>query len=155
MHIQCVAFAAPRRQALVRPPAPNAMAAPGIGGAFLVTPEPERLVTWLNDRFGLGLEAGDDGGYAVFDSDAGASVLSVMRARAGTPMPPASDVAPEPYGRQAMMVNLRLPDLDACLERLAAGSDAVAGPVEHAGLGRFAWTQTPDGHDLELWEPAA
>lgn len=126
---------------------------PGIGGTFLTSHEPKRLVRWFSEALGIEMRAEGDGGWATFETGGAVALLAVQAARKDAPRPPAGDVTPEPYGRQTMMLNLRVEDLDATVRRLKANGDAVAGPQTYEGLGRFAWTRTPDGHDIELWQP--
>jgi predicted enzyme related to lactoylglutathione lyase len=90
---------------------------------------------------------------AMFQAGGSMGILAVHAAREGAPEPPRGEVEPEPYGRQAMMLNLRVEDLDATLSRLKEKGYRFAGPASYEGIGRFAWTRTPDGHDIELWQP--
>lgn len=124
-----------------------------IGGTFLGSHEPARLVRWFADALGIEMETQGDGGMAMFPAGDSVCILSVQRARDDAPRPPDGDVEAEPYGRQTMMVNLRVDDLDATIKRLKANGDDVAGPIDYERIGRFAWTRTPDGHDVELWQP--
>lgn len=126
---------------------------PGIGGTFLASHDPKRLVRWFADALDIQMEEQGDGGMFIFKVGDSISILSVQAALEGAPRPPAGEVTPEPYGRQPMMLNLRVDDLDATLRRLKKNGDKVAGPQDYAGIGRFAWTRTPDGHDIELWQP--
>lgn len=126
---------------------------PAIGGTFLSSHDPKRLVHWFADALGIEMELQGDGGMAVFPAGEAVSILGVHAARAGAPHPPSGGVEAEPYGRQPMMLNLRVDDLDATMARLKAKGHAVAGPASYEGIGRFAWTRTPDGHDIELWQP--
>lgn len=126
---------------------------PGIGGTFLTSHDPKRLVKWFMDALGIEMQEEGDGGMAMFQSGDATAILSVQPARSDAPRPPAGPVQAEPYGRQTMMLNLRVDDLDATLARLRANGDNAAGPTTYEGIGRFAWTRTPDGHDIELWQP--
>ena len=126
---------------------------PAIGGAFLSSRDPKRLVHWFGDALGIAMEPQGEGGMAMFDAGGSMSILAVHAAREGAPELPRADVEAEPYGRQPMMLNLRVDDMDATLARLADKGYRFAGPVSNEGIGRFAWTRTPDGHDVELWQP--
>jgi len=126
---------------------------PGIGGAFLSSHDPQRLVQWFADALGIPMMEKDGGGWAMFQSGDAVAILSVQAARKDAPRPPAGPVTAEPYGRQTMMLNLRVEDLDATMRRLKEHGAMVAGPQAYEGIGRFAWTRTPDGHDIELWQP--
>jgi glyoxylase I family protein len=126
---------------------------PALGGTFLSSHDPQRLVAWFADALGIEMEPQGEGGMAVFPAGESISILGVHAAREGAPRPPGGSVEAEPYGRQPMMLNLRVDDLDATMARLQATGNAVAGPTSYEGIGRFAWTRTPDGHDVELWQP--
>ena len=53
-----------------------------------------------------------------------------------------------------MMVNFRLPNLDAKLAQLrVAGVEPLNGS-EMEGIGRFAHIADPEGNVIKLWEPA-
>jgi len=124
-----------------------------VGGVFLASRDPQRLIGWLEDRLAWRMQRNGDGAYLQFGEGA-VSVVGVMPATDAAPAPPPGEVTAEPYGRQPMMCNLAVDDLDAVMARLREAGDAVEGPREYEGMGRFAWTRTPDGHDVELWEPA-
>ena len=122
----------------------------GIGGVFLASPDPERLMQWFQDALGITMGRHGDGGSVMYGTPPEWSVLGVQKSRPDAPAPPVGDAEREPYGRQPMMVNLRVADLDAVVAK-AALHGQVVGPENYEGMGRFAWTRTPDGHDVELW----
>ncbi len=125
---------------------------PGIGGVFLTSHDPARLIQWFADALDIQMEAQGDGAMAVMPAGDHVAILAVHPAKADTPAPPPGAVVAEPYSRQTMMVNLRVDDLDATIARLQENGDDVAGPATYDPIGRFAWTRTPDGHDVELWQ---
>jgi predicted enzyme related to lactoylglutathione lyase len=57
-------------------------------------------------------------------------------------------------GAPAFMINYRVNDLDALLERLAAEGVPIDPKRHEDENGRFAWITDPEGHRIELWEPA-
>lgn len=126
---------------------------PHIGGVFLSSQDPKRLRQWFADALGIKMDEQGDGGMVAFPVGDSVAILSVQQARAGAPPPPGGQVEKEPYGRQPMMLNVRVEDLDGVIRRLRENKAEVAGPVDYEGFGRFAWTRTPDGHDVELWQP--
>lgn len=126
---------------------------PGIGGAFLSSHDPKRLMDWFQEALGIEMQEEGTGGMALFQTGDSIAILAIHAAKNGAPEPPEGAVEAEPYGRQNVLVNLRVDDLDATLQRLQENGDEVAGPTLYEGIGRFAWTRTPDGHDLELWQP--
>ncbi len=124
-----------------------------IGGVFLASHDPTRLLDWFETALGADVTRHEAGGQVVFRDGETFSLIGVQAAREGAPEPPASEVEREPYGRQPMMVNLRVDHIDAVVARLRQSGNEVAGPEEYETMGRFAWTRTPDGHDIELWQP--
>ncbi|MGH2453222.1 MAG: VOC family protein [bacterium] len=52
------------------------------------------------------------------------------------------------------MINYRVADLDRLLEALRREGVVVDDRIEPHGYGRFAWIMDPEGHRVELWEPA-
>lgn len=133
------------------PPMAQGVAA---GGIFLASPDPERLIAWFNDALGIPMEGGPDGGMVLLPCGDHPTVLGVQKTREGAPAAPAGPVEREPYGRQPMMCNLRVDDLDAMVARARGAGNEVAGPEPYEGMGHFAWVRTPDGHDVELWQAA-
>lgn len=57
--------------------------------------------------------------------------------------------------RQAVMINLRVDDMDALLAKLRAANVTIDPHHEDAGYGRFAWIVDPEGNRVELWQPLA
>lgn len=130
------------------------MAVTGIGGVFLSSPDPSALASWFDTALGITMEGEGGGAMAMLPRGDGVAVLGVHEEIKGAPRSPDGEVTAEPYGRQPMMANLAVEDLDAVIERARGAGEQVVGPNEYEGVGRFAWIRTPDGHDLELWEPA-
>ena len=57
-------------------------------------------------------------------------------------------------GDPAFMLNYRVDDLDALLAKLNAEGVEIANERHQDENGRFAWITDPEGHRIELWEPA-
>jgi predicted enzyme related to lactoylglutathione lyase len=55
----------------------------------------------------------------------------------------------------AFMLNYRVDDLDALLTKLRGEGVTIADERHEDENGRFAWITDPEGHRIELWEPAA
>ncbi|MFB6619830.1 VOC family protein, partial [Streptomyces sp. NPDC056367] len=56
---------------------------------------------------------------------------------------------------RAVVPDFRVRDLDAMLAQLRAkGADVAAGTQDMDGVGRFGWVTDPEGHRVELWQPA-
>lgn len=117
----------------------------GIGGVFLRARDPKALAAWYVENLGLTLS--DYGGVAFRWTDevppgTGTTAWSLF----------AADNNYFPVTQQAM-VNYRVDDLDALLEKLAAAGAAIDPKREDYGYGRFAWITDPEGNRLELWQP--
>ena len=52
------------------------------------------------------------------------------------------------------MLNYRVDDLDALIAKLKEAGVPVADKRTEDVNGRFAWINDPEGHRIELWEPA-
>ena len=53
------------------------------------------------------------------------------------------------------MVNYRVDDLNAVLERLRSAGARVEDRTEEYDYGRFGWATDPEGNRFELWQPAS
>ncbi len=105
--------------------------------------DPAALARWYTDRLGIDAMAGDT--EAVWWQDAGPTVWA--------PFPADTDYF-GPSG-QGWMINFRVDDLDAILDRLKSVGVEVDERVETMdGIGRFGWATDPEGNRFELWEPA-
>jgi predicted enzyme related to lactoylglutathione lyase len=112
----------------------------GIGGYFLRARDPAALAAWYRDCLGLDLDE-----HGLWHPAPGPTVFATFEADT------------DHFGShdQQTMLNLRVRDLDAMLAQLRAAGAAVAQDVEEMeGIGRFGWVTDPEGHRIELWEPA-
>jgi predicted enzyme related to lactoylglutathione lyase len=109
----------------------------GIGGTFFRARDPDALKAWYGEHLGLP--------DAVFQSPAGIVVWEAFR----------EDTDYFGASGQQWMLNYRVDDLDAVLDRLsAAGVEVIDERQEQEGVGRFGWAVDPEGNRFELWEPA-
>ncbi|HEY3339134.1 MAG TPA: VOC family protein [Propionicimonas sp.] len=112
----------------------------GIGGVFLRASDPDALNAWYREC--LGLDADEHG---LWKQGAGPTVFATFE--------PDTDYFGSPD--QQVMLNFRVDDLDAMLAQLRAkGADVAADIQEMDGVGRFGWVTDPEGHRVELWQPA-
>jgi predicted enzyme related to lactoylglutathione lyase len=112
----------------------------GIGGYFLRATDPVALGAWYREC--LGLDADEMG---LWSPDAGPTVFATFEAET------------DYFGSrdQQVMINFRVRDLDAMLAQLRAkGADVAAEAQDMEGVGRFGWVTDPEGHRIELWQPA-
>jgi predicted enzyme related to lactoylglutathione lyase len=114
--------------------------ATGIGGVFFRARDPAALQAWYTEQLGLPLEDGT----VVLRPAGGAVVWSPFR----------EDTDYFGPSGQGSMVNYRVDDLDAVLERLRAAGTEVDERVVEEEYGRFGWAVDPEGNRFELWEPA-
>ena len=109
----------------------------GIGGVFFRAQHREALAGWYHDVLGL----------PVTDS---------ATAKLGITVWAAFDADTTYFGpdRQEYMVNYRVDDLDAALQRLREAGATVTPEIQEDDYGRFAWATDPEGNRFELWQPA-
>lgn len=112
----------------------------GIGGVFLRAADPAGLSVWYRDCLGLDPEAQEP-----WQQEAGPTVVAAFEA--GTDYFGSLD--------QQTMLSFRVRDLAAMLAQLRArGADVAAETQDLDGVGRFGWVTDPEGHRVELWQPA-
>ena len=114
----------------------------GIGGIFFRARDPEALNAWYQAH--LGITQPD---VAVWMQEAGPTILS--------PFAAGSDYFP---AGQQWMLNLRVDDLAAMIDRLRDAGIAVETRADWDGdgsYGRFARIHDPEGTPIELWQPPA
>lgn len=112
----------------------------GIGGVFFRARDPGMLAAWYETHLGI-----DDMNKAVWGQDAGATIFGPF------------DEKTEYFGRpeQQWMINFRVDDLDAMIEKLTSAGIAVETRAEwDSEVGRFCRIHDPENNPIELWEPA-
>lgn len=109
----------------------------GIGGVFFRARHREQLAGWYHSVLGL-------------------PVTDAATAKMGETVWATFDQDTDYFGpsRPMYMVNYRVDDLEAALQRLRADGASVADDIEADDYGRFAWAVDPEGNRFELWEPA-
>jgi predicted enzyme related to lactoylglutathione lyase len=109
----------------------------GIGGLFFRSRDPEARAAWYKEHLGI-----DAGSTSVWNQEAGMTVFA--------PFAHDTDYFP---ADQSFMLNLRVTELDALAEKLAAAGIAVERRAEwETDYGRFARIIDPEGLPIELWE---
>jgi predicted enzyme related to lactoylglutathione lyase len=117
----------------------------GVGGIFLRARDPEALGAWYHRHLGLPFQDGFAKLNWSDDPDTDASTIWS-----------AFDVDTTYFGAQTQqaMVNFRVDDLDALLDKLAAdGVEIIPERSNDEALGSFAWIVDCEGNRIELWEP--
>ena len=115
--------------------------ATGVGGVFLRSADPEKLYAWYEEH--LGIKRTQDGAFAFFSEGPREMVVLALFARDTDYFGP---------GGQQAMLNLRVDDLDAVLEKLKAAGVEVDPKREDYDYGRFAWFKDLEGNRVELWQ---
>jgi predicted enzyme related to lactoylglutathione lyase len=121
----------------------------GVGGVFLKARDPKALAGWYAEHLGIKFDAGPTGANFLWSDEVpattGATVWSLFPA----------DTAYFGPGAQGAMVNFRVDDMDALLEKLGAAGVVIDPKRDDASYGRFAWITDPEGNRVELWQPLA
>jgi predicted enzyme related to lactoylglutathione lyase len=121
-----------------------------VGGIFLDSDDPQVLSAWYSRHFGFifnewekGKTYGFEFPFRLEDGRSSSTVFSLNKPK-------------EALGaaRRTAVVNLRVEDLGALVDRLRTEGVTVKGPEDYEGLGRFAWVSDPEGNRLELYQPA-
>ena len=115
----------------------------GIGGFFFAAADPGAVSRWYAEHLGVDPVPESYGG-TVWQQQAGPTVLAPMPAGA------------EPLGGpgRSWAINFRVRDLDAMVAQLrSAGIDVAVDPTAYPN-GRFGQLHDPEGHAVQLWEPA-
>lgn len=118
--------------------------ATGIGGVFFKSSNPEKLRNWYVEHLGLPL---DDQGYVVIrwgDDERGSTVWA--------PFPAETTSFSWPTDKQ-WVINYRVDDIDAMVEKLEAAGVFVDNDRFEDENGRFAHCWDPEGNRIQLWEP--
>ena len=120
----------------------------GVGGVFIRSENPKALAAWYEQHLGI-----------VLDAYGGASLSWKDEVPAGSGVTAWSafpkDTTYFGEGQQSVMINYRVDDLDALLEKLSAAGVWVDPKRQDESYGRFAWIKDLDGNRLELWQPLA
>lgn len=120
----------------------------GVGGVFIRSTDPKKLSAWYAEHLGVPL---NDWGGASFEWKD--EIPAGTGATAWSAFPQDTKYFGE--GQQAVMINYRVDDLPALLEKLEAAGVWIDPKRDDGDFGRFAWIKDCDGNRVELWEPKA
>lgn len=119
----------------------------GLGGVFFRSPDPQKLIAWYDEH--LGTTFGSET-YQVFrwrpreqPEAIGSTTFSIFPQTTNYFAP----------SNASFMLNFRVNDLEAFLEKLQNSGIPTVGKPEAFEYGKFAWILDPDGNKIELWEP--
>ena len=117
-----------------------------IGGVFFRSADPEATRSWYSQHLGLDVDAFGTN-FAWRQEDA--------PERRGhtqwTPFP--SDTSYFGASDQQYMINYRVDDLDALIEKLREEGVQIDGDLQCEKFGKFIHVIDSDGRRVELWEP--
>jgi predicted enzyme related to lactoylglutathione lyase len=116
----------------------------GIGGVFFKAKHADELAQWYVEM--LDLPADPETGVSFVSRDETPGARTVFAT---------FESDSEYFGKpqQQFMVNFRVDDLDAVLDRLQKRGVEILPHRESYDYGRFAWIVDPEGNRVELWEP--
>lgn len=119
----------------------------GIGGIFFKVEDPQKVLEWYQEHFGI---PAAEPGYAHF---AWRDYLQSNQTHrtVWTPFPKSADAFDNP--QQQLMINYIVDDLDVFLAQLQASGIEQLGATEDYPYGRFAWIRDIEGNKVELWQP--
>lgn len=114
----------------------------GIGGLFFRSADPAGLADWYERHLGV-KKTPDSYDEKSWWQETGPTVFAPFEAET------------DHFDRaKQWMVNFRVSDMDAMVTQLtAAGIEVTVAPETYPN-GRFAHLFDPEGHKIELWEPA-
>ncbi len=115
----------------------------GIGGFFFRAHDPKGLANWYLQHLGVDLTPTTEGG-TVWQQEAGPTSF--------TPFPETTKYFGDPS--KSWMINFRVHDMDKMVAQLRAAGIEVKDPESYPGVGRFTRLHDPEGHPIELWQPA-
>lgn len=124
--------------------AASAGRAVGIGGVFFKAKHADDLAKWYVDMLGLPSDPESGVSFSSRDETPGAQTVFAT-----------FESDSEYFGKpqQQFMINFRVDDLDALLERLQQRGVEILPQRETYDYGHFAWIVDPEGNRVELWEP--
>jgi predicted enzyme related to lactoylglutathione lyase len=114
----------------------------GVVGVFIRADNPDSLYSWYEQNLGISVS----GGCFTFQHETQRACVVVSFFTRSSDYFPVS---------QPAMLNFQVDDLDALLDKLAAGGVSVDPKREDYDYGRFGWFTDPEGNRVELWQPPA
>ncbi len=119
----------------------------GIGGVFfLANKDNKSLSNWYEEHLGISIETWG-GGVLEWKNDhaedGGATVFNIA----------ARDSEWFAPSKARFMINYRVDNMSALLEKLNAANIAILEGPQYEENGVFAWIVDPEGNKIELWEP--
>ncbi|MGB7623258.1 MAG: VOC family protein [Terriglobia bacterium] len=125
----------------------------GIGGVFLFSNDPKRLVEWYRDCLGIVPEGNDSECNSIYTTFEywDPENPEIKRTIAWAIMPTDQDIKDKPRTSQ---INYRVKNMGEVITHLKSKGVAIEKTAEYPSYGNFAWLKDPDGNTIELWEPS-
>lgn len=114
----------------------------GLGGVFFKCPDTKAWGEWWKAHMGVEIK---EWGAMEWPNDGKAFTLV-------SPFKEDTDYFAPSEAR--FMINLRVDDVPAMLEKARAGGAEIIGDVTDEGYGIFGWFIDPEGIKIELWQDA-
>lgn len=118
----------------------------GIGGVFFKADDPAAMNDWYASH--LGMVTNEYGSMFEFREAALPHRTAYLQWS-----PFKSDTTYFEPSDQPFMINYRVDDLEAMVERLRADGVTVVDDIETFEYGKFVHIMDPEGNKIELWEP--
>ena len=119
----------------------------GIGGIFFYSENPQETKDWYAKNLGVEI---NDWGSASFESR-NINNPEEVNSLQWKPFKKANEhFAPS---KREFMINYRVQNLDALLEKLKENGVTIVDDVESYDFGKFVHIMDADGNKIELWEP--
>lgn len=118
----------------------------GIGGIFFFSEDPEETKKWYATN--LGLEVNEWGASFEFRNAHRPDEINYLQ---WSPFKQDSDYFSP--SKKEFMVNYRVQQIEALVEKLKANGVTVVDEITSYDYGKFVHLMDPDGNKIELWEP--
>lgn len=118
----------------------------GVGGIFFKCDDPQKMREWYRDQFGL---ITDDYG-ALFEFRQANDPDKLGYLQWSTMSKDSQYFEPS---KSQFMVNYRVEDIEALVERLRTDGVTILDDIETYDYGKFVHILDPEGNKVELWEP--
>jgi len=112
----------------------------GFGGVFYKVADKDAYLAWWRDH--MGLVPTDWANFEWMPDGKGRAMMS----------PFANDSDYLAPSKAQFMINLRVDDVAALIDRAQLGGAEVIGEVENTEYGIFGWFIDPEGIKIELWQ---
>ncbi|HEV8194005.1 MAG TPA: VOC family protein [Ktedonobacterales bacterium] len=120
----------------------------GIGGIFFKGQNPDELSAWYRKHLDIEVDGDHVSTFRWREHDEpeheASTVWSIFP----------HDTTYFGPGAVPFMINYRVADLDTLLEQLRDEGVQIDERRHDSEYGRFAWIVDPEGHRIELWQPA-